>query len=463
MSNSISRSRRVDQSVRGRKLVVGACLAATTVLGSGLVTNAVDRSPVAAGVLTSADVEVFAGIEPVRLLDTRNGVGTDRSGPFGPGETRTLSVGGVETIPANASSVAINVTLPMSASTSSFVTVWPSGRALPDTSTSNATPGQAVPNAAITALGTNGALDIFNETGDTHIVIDVVGFYVKMSSVEAAETPGGALYSGVGAPSDRIGEAGDYYIEELTAAVYKKLQDEWGQPMMSFASTAPDGPGVIADDGPPSASDGEIDDTYLDTEALEIYGPKTASGWGAAQPIGPDGVGAGGGNGIAFLSGTGVPAAGLGSAGDLFIDSTNAVLYGPKTAAGWGVGVDVGPDGGPDGVGSTLLTGAGAPDAGDGANGDTYFDTTNAVLYGPKTAAGWGVGVDVGPDGGPDGVGSTFLSGPGAPDDADGTNGDTYLDTDTLDLYGPKAADAWSTPVELAPDAVHPHRIRCAG
>lgn len=51
------------------------------------------------------------------------------------------------------------------------------------------------------------------------------------------------------------------------------------------------------------------------------------------------------------------------------------------------------------GGGSTFLTGAGPPNAGIGEPGDFYIDTTNDIIYGPKTAGGsWPVAMD--PEGG---------------------------------------------------------------
>lgn len=43
--------------------------------------------------------------------------------------------------------------------------------------------------------------------------------------------------------------------------------------------------------------------------------------------------------------------------------------------------------------GNTLLNGSGAPSSGLGNNGDFYLDTTNQILYGPKTGGAWGTGV----------------------------------------------------------------------
>ena len=59
------------------------------------------------------------------------------------------------------------------------------------------------------------------------------------------------------------------------------------------------------------------------------------------------------------LSGAGAPASGLGNVGDIYIDTTNKSLYGPKTSGGWGSGTSLqGPTGaaGPAGPAGTVST-----------------------------------------------------------------------------------------------------------
>ncbi len=265
-------------------VLAGVCCVAASVLGVGFVADA-GTNELATGQLSRAEAEVFAGIEPVRLLDTRSG----GAGPFGPAETRTIVAGGVMGVPSNATSIAINMTIPGSATETSFVTVWPSGASRPDTSTSNATPGQAVPNFVVTGLGAGGAIDVFNERGETHVMIDVVGYYVALSSVEAEVS-----------------------------------EEPQGEPISS--------PTVLADDGAPAGSLGAVGDVYIDTALLSIYGPKSIDGWGAGAPIGPDGVSA------AFTYGQGAPSEALGDEGDSYLDVDAVVLYGPRSEGAWGSG-----------------------------------------------------------------------------------------------------------------------------
>ena len=41
------------------------------------------------------------------------------------------------------------------------------------------------------------------------------------------------------------------------------------------------------------------------------------------------------------IAGNGAPNSSLGNIGDLFIDTANAYLYGPKELAGWGTPIDL--------------------------------------------------------------------------------------------------------------------------
>ena len=118
-----------------------------------------------------------------------------------------------------------------------------------------------------------------------------------------------------------------------------------------------------------------------------------------------------------ILSGNGAPAASLGAVGDYYLNKTTMELYGPKTAEGWGSAMglkgtqgDKGKDGkdgtngkdgnnGNDGAngrdGSLILSGTTTPTASQGKKGDWYIDTQNKRLYGPKTESGWGTAINL--------------------------------------------------------------------
>lgn len=111
---------------------------------------------------------------------------------------------------------------------------------------------------------------------------------------------------------------------------------------------------------------------------------------GPAGPAGPQGIqGITGNDGNTILSGTGIPAGNAGKIGDYYLDISTSNLYGPKTASGWGSSVSLKGAAGPSGNG--ILSGNGIPSASLGVNGDFYLDKITYNLYGPKIAGNWGV------------------------------------------------------------------------
>ena len=124
-----------------------------------------------------------------------------------------------------------------------------------------------------------------------------------------------------------------------------------------------------------------------------------------------------------ILSGIGAPTETLGNVGDYYLDLSNSNLYGAKTAQGWGNPIslkgiqgdkgekgdtgatgqkgdkgdtgatgqkgDKGDTGTPGQNGSKIYAGIGAPTINIGVVGDWYIDSQNKRLYGPKETSGW--------------------------------------------------------------------------
>jgi len=113
----------------------------------------------------------FGAMTPTRLMDTRNG-----HGRIGAGGTMTLPVAGLQGVPANATAVVLNVTV-TGPTAASFMTVWPDGTIRPLASDLNYVANQTVPNLVVVKVGTGGAVDFYNGTGSTQVVVDIVGWY----------------------------------------------------------------------------------------------------------------------------------------------------------------------------------------------------------------------------------------------------------------------------------------------
>jgi streptogramin lyase len=122
--------------------------------------------------------DLFTGITPVRLLDSRGATG-GWVGPLPAGAPRDLVVrkpGNGLGVPATATAVVANVTA-VGGSDASFVSVWPSGEGQPNVSNLNLLPGQAIPNLVTVKIGTGGAIRIANAVGSVHVIVDVVGYF----------------------------------------------------------------------------------------------------------------------------------------------------------------------------------------------------------------------------------------------------------------------------------------------
>lgn len=114
----------------------------------------------------------YAGLTPARVLDTRT---ADPALPFEGGSEHELVVVGVGGVPADATSVQLNVTV-TGGSSAGFVTVYPCGGVRPWASNVNFVAGQTVANGATVAVGTGGKVCIYT-SATVHVVVDVNGAF----------------------------------------------------------------------------------------------------------------------------------------------------------------------------------------------------------------------------------------------------------------------------------------------
>ncbi|HEX5114402.1 MAG TPA: right-handed parallel beta-helix repeat-containing protein [Pseudonocardiaceae bacterium] len=117
----------------------------------------------------------FTPAPPTRLLDTRTTIG-GHHGPLGPNGVASLLVVGAAGIPADATSVVLNVTA-VAPTEPTFVTVYPDGTTRPGTSAINVGVGQTVPNLVVVPIGANGRIDLYNHDGQINLVADLAGYF----------------------------------------------------------------------------------------------------------------------------------------------------------------------------------------------------------------------------------------------------------------------------------------------
>jgi hypothetical protein len=118
-----------------------------------------------------AGAGVFHPLDPRRLLDTRSGE------PLGPGETRDLVVAGSGPVPFPGRVVVLNVTAIATSGTDVRVYPTPTGSAVPNASNVNPSRGQTVPNTVLASVGRDGMVRLRNTAGDTHLVVDISGWF----------------------------------------------------------------------------------------------------------------------------------------------------------------------------------------------------------------------------------------------------------------------------------------------
>ncbi|HEX5402721.1 MAG TPA: DUF1906 domain-containing protein [Pseudonocardiaceae bacterium] len=112
---------------------------------------------------------------PFRLLDTRSAVGVTTKTPVGSGGRIALQVTGQDSIPSSVTAVVLNVTV-TSPTTTSYLSVFPDGDALPTVSNLNYTRGQTIANL-VTVPVIDGAVSFYNHVGSTHVIADLFGYY----------------------------------------------------------------------------------------------------------------------------------------------------------------------------------------------------------------------------------------------------------------------------------------------
>lgn len=159
--------------------------------------------------------------------------------------------------------------------------------------------------------------------------------------------------------------------------------------------------------------------------------------------------------GAAISFGTAIPQNNSGKNGDVFFKTDTLAFY-QKTNGTW---VQTYSPAASTNSGTTLLYAEGVPGGTIGADGDSYINTTTGIFY-LRTSGTWSqvFSMATGPQG-PQGTagtngtngtnGNTLLSGTTDPLNANGNNGDYYINLSTYALFGPKTSDTWGTGVSL--------------
>ncbi|MFZ6005657.1 MAG: S8 family serine peptidase [Actinomycetota bacterium] len=120
---------------------------------------------------------------PMRDLDSRSGNGP-RLGALGGGSTFKLKVARYYQVPSDAAAVMLGI-IAVTPTANGYLTVYPATATRPLASNLNFSPGKVIPNAVITAFGTDGRVAFYNSGGSTHLVSDLAGYFIDPAFVGA--------------------------------------------------------------------------------------------------------------------------------------------------------------------------------------------------------------------------------------------------------------------------------------
>ena len=192
---------------------------------------------------------------------------------------------------------------------------------------------------------------------------------------------------------------GDLYLNTATGDIFRFDGSAWILIMNVIGISGSDGATWLSGNGAPAATAGSDGDLYLDVDSGDVF-RRSAGAWAILLNIeGQSGTaGANGVDGATWITGAGAPAAGLGIDGDLYLDISTGDVF-QKSAGSWGAIANItGPIGatgsaGTNGTdGSVWYTGSGIPGAGTGIDGDFYLDSTSGDIY-QKSAGAWGASI----------------------------------------------------------------------
>lgn len=117
----------------------------------------------------------FTPTAPTSLLDTRTSIG-GHHGALGPGRTAVVQVVGRAGVPADATSVVLNVTA-LAPTQPTSVSVYPDGTTRPGTSAIDVDAGQTMATLVVVPIGKDGKIDFLNHQGRVNLIADLAGYF----------------------------------------------------------------------------------------------------------------------------------------------------------------------------------------------------------------------------------------------------------------------------------------------
>lgn len=128
----------------------------------------------------------FTGLPAKRLLDTRSRVGVGTTTPIGADRSIDVQVTGRGGVPSSGvSAVVLNLTA-VAPTQRGYLTAYPSTKPRPTASSINFNERWTGANLVTVPIAAGGKVRIYNGTGSTHAIADVVGYYHSTDSTAAS-------------------------------------------------------------------------------------------------------------------------------------------------------------------------------------------------------------------------------------------------------------------------------------
>ena len=194
----------IKLATRGRTSYTKAQVVFATMVGAAIATLVAMVAGAAIG--DAAGESTYVPLTPERILDTRAVSQIGEHATAWPADTvRSLKVTDLAGVPATGvEAVVLNITtVNPTTPTTSFLTVYPQGTTRPNAASLNFVQGEIKNDIVIATVDTNGRINIYNQLGNVHLIIDVNGYYT--SDLEARVANLEVLLAGMTRTTDANG------------------------------------------------------------------------------------------------------------------------------------------------------------------------------------------------------------------------------------------------------------------
>ena len=246
--------------------------------------------------------------------------------------------------------------------------------------------------------GKNGDFYLYTGNDSNTLYYKVSNVWVELITNFGAQGENGATWIVDNTAPDNIedGKDGDMYLDTNAHKIYLKVGGAWTMIQDNFGVKGEDGTKWLSGIGNPNdlSVSGRLNDLYLDTDSKILYQKNDTTWVVLVENFGAKGeTGSAGKDGATWLTGEGNPTTNLiaGNDNDLYLDTANNILY-QMTDSVWSPIINDFGSKGEDGT--KWLTGSGYPQVSEGRINDLYLDTTNNVLYEKTAEDTWTIAIE---------------------------------------------------------------------